>query len=340
MRALLGTTLLLALVASGCDGGEPGPSTELRVISWDLYRGFGLGALTGAADEAELRTRTFDAYRNVLLTNFPNRARRVVDQIEAARPDVVALQEVALYRTQSPSNYAGDPSAPDASQVRLDFLTVLLDSLAGRGLDYRVAASVTTADFELPGASGSTTLDIRVTDRDVILVAAGVPATIIAEQTYSAGTTVQAAGLSLPFSRGFVAVRIDRNDVPVTVVSTQLHSDANGGVAQRAELLAALPQAGPLLVAGGLGTAVDPPGLDDAWTQFQPSDTGFTCCLSPTIDDTVVPFATRPDRILVRGGVVLEMVRLGTELRDRLVSGLWPSDHAGLGARILFQSAR
>ena len=42
--------------------------------------------------------------RNVLATNFPVRARALAAEVDRAQPDVLGLQEVTLWRDQSPAD--------------------------------------------------------------------------------------------------------------------------------------------------------------------------------------------------------------------------------------------
>jgi len=84
-------------------------------------------------------------------------------------PDLVALQEVTLYRRQTPSDYQpGD--GPNATEVVLDFLATLMAEIDALGGGYRVAGESPNADVELPVSDGAGgVFDIRLTDRDVIL---------------------------------------------------------------------------------------------------------------------------------------------------------------------------
>ena len=78
----------------------------------------------------------------------------LADQIVALSPDLVALQEVTLYRRQVPSDYQpGD--LPNATEVVLDFLGVLMAELDARGGDYVVVGEALNVDAELPVADGA-----------------------------------------------------------------------------------------------------------------------------------------------------------------------------------------
>src|SRR5687767_15573688 len=63
-------------------------------------------------------------------TNFPLRAQALAQEIQSTRPDLVGLQEVALWRTQ-PVNAAAIQT-PSATNVEYDFLDLLLTELNKR----------------------------------------------------------------------------------------------------------------------------------------------------------------------------------------------------------------
>ena len=88
-----------------------------------------------------------DELRDVVdATDFPVRSMLLAAEIAAASPDVVGLQEVALWRFQAQSDFTATP----ATDVRYDFLQLLQDQLRARGADYSVAVSQDEFDQELP----------------------------------------------------------------------------------------------------------------------------------------------------------------------------------------------
>jgi hypothetical protein len=111
--------------------------------------------------------RTFDAVN----ASFPDqRMDQIARQIAEVQPDLVALQEVTLWRTQSP----GDGTSTAAADVAWDYLALLVEGLARRGLSYTVEVDVEAVhtDVEVTGSFGGGTMDVRFTDRDVMLVRA------------------------------------------------------------------------------------------------------------------------------------------------------------------------
>ena len=156
----LTTTLAAALAASalvaGCGGDDApddtGPRISFRVLTRNLYLGSELMSivLVPTADRITSQAATFMA--TVQASDPVGRMRVLADDIVVERPDLVALQEVELYRTQTPSNFNLDaPAAPDASEPLFDFLALLQATLVERGLVYE-AVEHTLSDAELPAA--------------------------------------------------------------------------------------------------------------------------------------------------------------------------------------------
>lgn len=76
---------------------------------------------------------------------------------------------------------------------------------------------------------------------------------------------------------------------------------------------------------------------------------GYTCCQDTLLDNAVSGLDERIDLIWVRkapdhyGGPVVRGVRadvIGEEPKDKTISGLWPSDHAGVSARMTLRVPR
>src|ERR687895_13827 len=124
-------------------------------------------------------------------TRFAERAVPLAREIKRSKADLVGLQEVALWRKQTPSDGGAPPvsplpSATPATAVEQDFLAMLRRELRRQGAKYRVVVVQREFDAELPvdvdgsDATGTGPLavfgadfDARLTMRDVILVRRG-----------------------------------------------------------------------------------------------------------------------------------------------------------------------
>jgi endonuclease/exonuclease/phosphatase family metal-dependent hydrolase len=90
--------------------------------------------------------------------------------------------------------------------------------------------------------------------------------------------------------------------------------------------------------AGGLAYAIltGVGGFDDVWNLTNPGDPGLTCCHAADLRNDEVDLRSRIDLILIRDGVrARDAEVIGVDPALRTASGLWPSDHAGVVARVM-----
>jgi endonuclease/exonuclease/phosphatase family metal-dependent hydrolase len=197
---------------------------QVTVMTRNLY----LGADLGPAVSATTICGAIDAGGTILndvdASNFPERAKLLADEIAKAKPDLLGLQEAALWRDQDTSDFTATP----ATRVRYDFLQELQDELAARNADYTVAVVQDEFDQELPantdhnletgngpfgGSTGPTGCgadkDGRLTMRDAILVRKGSKVKVSNPQMGQFQNLYQVnLGGALPISvkRGWVSV--------------------------------------------------------------------------------------------------------------------------------------
>lgn len=139
-----------------------------KLMTWNIYQGADLSPLFNATTPSEFVTAVGSTYNRFQATNFGERADSIADKIQETRPDLIGLQEVILLRTQIPSD---GPVTP-ATNITLDYLQILIDTLAERGLIYEPIVVQNGTDIEVPGLISTGLVDIRLTDRDVILARA------------------------------------------------------------------------------------------------------------------------------------------------------------------------
>ena len=123
-------------------------------------------------------------------TKSAERAAPLAREIKRSKADLVGLQEVALWRKQTPSDGGAPPISPiptatPATEVAFDFLALLRRELRRAGAKYKVVVVQNEFEAELPvdedgsDATGWSLLgfgaefDARLTMRDVILVRTG-----------------------------------------------------------------------------------------------------------------------------------------------------------------------
>jgi endonuclease/exonuclease/phosphatase family metal-dependent hydrolase len=167
-RSLFAVELVLtALIPAGV--AVTGAGGQLTVMTQNMYLGTGLTDAFTASSSTELATAGTHDWANLRATDVPTRAEALADEIVRARPDVVGLQEVTLWRDQTPGDFLTRPG-PDATHVVFDFLAILLDGLRARSTPYTPVAISTGADVEFPRLDAGGPVDLRVTDRDALIV--------------------------------------------------------------------------------------------------------------------------------------------------------------------------
>jgi endonuclease/exonuclease/phosphatase family metal-dependent hydrolase len=332
---------LSATVAATTGEARRAPLT-LRVMTRNLYLGANLDAIVKARSTSEAFSAVALGWEQVQANDFPLRANAIAREIAATRPDFVGFQELSLYRTQTPADFTVTP----ATTVALDYARELRKALAARKLRYRFLGIRPETDAELP-AGNPPTMDIRLTVRDGLLVRVDKRIRIrrVVGGMYS--TTTPLFGGFVIAKRGWVLADATVAGRTFRVITTHLESfnDASQ-VAQGQELAAGPAQTKlPTVLLGDLNSRADgtgtpthanllADGFKDAWQQAHPNDVGLTCCHGDDLRELGGPFYSRIDYVLLRNGFrALAAGIVGQAPSDR-ISGLWPSDHAGLWARL------
>ena len=339
--ALAFSGLVVSSPVNGSFAAEPGEPVAVRTMYWNLYLGAPLEPVIVAAMQAPetLPAAVGTAWAQVQGTDFPARVKLIVDQIEAADPDIVGIGEAALWRLQDPADSLSENPKP-AKVAAYDFLKLLVKELKSRKLRYRVAVFETGMDIEMPGLVGAGLVDVRYTARDAILVKKGTKAS-------KKRSGVFETNLPLGFTdsiRTWTSVEAKKGKARFRFVATHLedgYEEVQQG--QAAELLAgpALSDS-PVVLAGdfnsdpdrGYAPAVHAQILDggftDAWDTVHPADPGLTWGHAPDLSNTGDTFTLRLDHVYLSGDVTAVQAWLvGEDPVDR-GGGLWPSDHAGL----------
>nr|NIQ56594.1 endonuclease [Gemmatimonadota bacterium]NIR38728.1 endonuclease [Actinomycetota bacterium]NIS33362.1 endonuclease [Actinomycetota bacterium]NIT96850.1 endonuclease [Actinomycetota bacterium]NIU68256.1 endonuclease [Actinomycetota bacterium] len=240
---------------------------------------------------------------------------------------------------------------PNATDVYIDFLAVLTDSLTARGLDYVVASQVQNADVELPVAKSQTEFfDVRLTDHDVILARSDIETANPGSGGYQVEVRFEISpGDSILFDRGYTWVDVTKDEVDFVFLNTHFEVSAGGQleIVQRAQANQLIQEfaAEPRLIAvGDFNTG---PGdlpyttltgtFTDAWTAWGAGGQGLTCCQPELLTESQNLYS-RIDLILYLGNIqVLAADVVGEETGDKTPGGLWPSDHAGVVATLEIQ---
>jgi endonuclease/exonuclease/phosphatase family metal-dependent hydrolase len=353
IRGALVCALMLSLVlvpTAAADAAQRKQRVDVTVMTRNIYLGGDIFRPIPAQSRAEFEQLAGQLWAEVQSTDFVGtRAALIAREIRRTKPDLIGLQEVALWRRGADG--LKDGSTTPATQVVYDFLRTLRQRLASLGLRYRVAVKQREADLE---ASIDAGYDVRLTMHDVILVKRrkGLRVTRRLKDNYDTEVPVDTQGGRLTSRRGWTAVDVRFRGKRFRFVNT--HLEAFGDAPREAQARELIARGGPLrgkrqyIVVGDINSdpnGTESPsgafdilsgfGLVDEWPRrFGP---GFSCCLnnSDARDTNADGFDHRIDLILakprlraIRGQVV------GDELRDRAANGLWPSDHAGVVMRL------
>jgi endonuclease/exonuclease/phosphatase family metal-dependent hydrolase len=258
---------MAAIVATPAVAAPPDapPGRPLTVMTRNIYLGGDINrplrataGKTGAAALVAFGNSNDELRAVVDQTNFPLRSKLLAAEIAAQRPDVVGLQEVALWR--SGPLELGAIGTANAATVDYDFLATLTGDLAATGAQYRVVNVQQESDVEGPAFKGnpfagtmSNPRDIRLTMRDAMLLRVDPGLTVQASggAQYATRLSVSVGGVPFVFIRGYNWADVRSGSTVVRVVNTHLESASSDiALGQAHELLAgpAAPSSTPTVI--------------------------------------------------------------------------------------------
>ncbi len=377
VAAALAIALALPAFAAAAkeDHSDNGRGQVVDVMTRNLYLGADLAPAIGAPSLEAFVAANGKILREVTANDFPLRAQGLAQEILAEKPDLVGLQEVALWRTAPPSLTPVLTGEPTATTVRYDYLQLLLEQLnKGPGPNrYEVVVVQNEFDLEAPGdenevagdgpnpAIANAEINGRLTMRDVILAKRGNGVETARPQSGNFKTLlpVSILGKPLPIKRGWTAVdaRV-RGSGWFRFVNTHLEAFDPAALVPSIRAL----QAAELVAPGG-------PAADGTLPVVLVGDLNSD-------DDTVSPGDQQAYRVLLEAGLVERSTNdpLGCCLNSSLlaegaggsvadfdhqvdhvmtdepaigldrsevtgllpVNGFWNSDHAGLFSALRF----
>lgn len=350
VAALLGAILPHSATAQG-----PVPSTTLTpltVMTLNLYFGADLGPVLAAADIPGLIAATTATFAAVQASDIPARARALAEKIALRKPHLIGLQEAALWR----SGLFTEPRMP-ATTVEFDFVQLLVEALAARGLEYAAVAVTTNFDAQAPRLTPTGLQEIRLTDRDAILARMDTEGDLelsnIQTENFAKNLTLDIATGPFTVLRGWASVDATIGGTMFRFVNAHLEAFASPVQVAQANEIVVGPANTELPVvfvcdcnssATGVGPDATPTygnliaaGFADAWSLKHPGAEGFTCCQAADLRNLPSILNERIDLVLLRSGFgVRKVERVGEVPGDRTPSpfGLWPSDHAGVVAKL------
>ena len=251
-------------------GHGHGHGDVVNTMTRNLYLGADLAPAIGAPSLDAFVAATGQILREVSANDFPTRAKGLAQEILTEKPDLVGLQEVALWRTGPPSLAPVLSGEPSATTVRYDYLQLLLDQL-NKGPDrYEVVAVQNEFDLEAPGDENgvpgdgpaeqgipNAEINGRLTMRDVILArrGAGVQTANTQSGNFKVLLPVPILGQPLIVKRGWTATDAKvRGSGWFRFVNTHLEAFDPAALVPSIRSL----QAGELVAPGGPATGTLP----------------------------------------------------------------------------------
>jgi endonuclease/exonuclease/phosphatase family metal-dependent hydrolase len=339
VKALAAVAALAAVFTVAATGAKR-PLT-VTVMTRNLYLGANLDPIVQAKSIPEALAAVERGWQQVQANDFPTRSRAIAREIAKVKPDFVGFQELSLYRTQTPADFTVTP----ATTLALDYASELRRALAARRLKYRFVAIAPWTDAELPSGNPPS-MDIRLTVRDGLLVRQAKNLKVLSvHKVQYATTTPLLAGIVA--KRGFIYADVSLDGHRFRVATTHLESFDNASQVAQGQELGQLLGSGrlPTILLGDLNSRADGSGTPthanllalgfvDAWTEAHPNDAGLSCCHGEDLRELGGSFYSRIDYVLLKNGFrAVAAGIVGDKPADR-INGLWPSDHAGVWARL------
>lgn len=362
--ALIGALTLTTLLAGPADAKrkKPRKPNTVKVMTRNVYLGADLGPAIAATGPADFISKNGQILRDVDQNNFKARAKLLANEIKSVSPDLVGLQEVALWRTGEASISPPTTGIYTASTVHVDNLKELMDQLNKGKKRYRVVKVQNEFDFEAPAdydndpATGAATLggeiNGRLTMRDVILAKVGPTVKTKNLKSGNFETIYQPviSGIPVKVQRGWLSADVKvRKGKWFRFVNTHLEAFGEPQIreAQAKELIA---KGGPLragampsILVGDLNSDDDTVSADDALAYnalkaggmvdrgtrkmtFGVASGIITADAPANFDQTIDHVMTnRPKSVKVWGSGVTGSKPIG---------GYWPSDHKGVWSNL------
>jgi endonuclease/exonuclease/phosphatase family metal-dependent hydrolase len=384
---------LLTIAVTGCDEIDQPLAPELTaptlaveappqaaykdgitVMTRNLYHGGDIGPVlqVGFSDLKLLSETAAFVWAEVQANDFHERVVTLVDEIEAADPDVIGLQELARFVTldMNPSTLQPQPTGV------IDFQSIMEAELASRGLDYSFVAVQDNTQVQVPvagvevGGQFIPTRLVQLTVRDGVLLRGGmVQGAVVTNANYEDFVSLgnDPFGNPIQLLRGWTRVDLDVGGTPYHFVNTHLEIQRFSDVQedQTEELLTEVVEDldGIIILTGDFNSDADgdpgspawtpsygeirSAGFQDAWAMAHPgkSVSGLTCCQASNLRNTNSELGSRVDFVFIRtpgpsgvhghipGSVTVD--RVGADPLPWMAPGsVWTSDHVGLVANI------
>jgi len=362
-RRFVFACVAFAALVGPTTAAQAAKAPTVTVMTRNLFLGADLAPAINAPDIPTAIDGAGKVWNELQATKFAERVVPLAREIKASRADLVGLQEVALWRKQTPSDGGAKPISPlpgatPATAVDTDFLALLRARL---GSSYKVVVVQEEFDAELPvdadanDATGTGPLagfgadfDARLTMRDVILVRKGSKVKLgkTGVGHYKTRYEPSVGGIKIPVDRGWTSVDARVGKSKFRFVNTHLEAFGDPRIreAQAKELTKGpLKTSGQVIHVGDVNSGdkkdnePEQPGDELAFkalTKFGMKNNGArqSCCYKNLFDPAAL-FDHTVDHVLSKPGLKTVKASI-TGKTARTPSGLWPSDHGGVVSRV------
>jgi endonuclease/exonuclease/phosphatase family metal-dependent hydrolase len=322
----LAATAALATAGPVADAARTNTS-DVRFMTRNLFLGADLIPLATTKGK-EFERAAGNLLNTVKASDPEGRMKLVAGEIAKAKPDLVGLQEVTLWRTGAKN----DP-AP-ANTVVIDYLASLKRELAARGAKYRVVADQRTLNLEGPTDQD---VDLRFTDGNVVLARKGVKVTKARSSDFKNQLQIPTQQMgTISVNRSFNQLNATVRGAKLHLVNAHLEAYSPDTRLQQAKELVAGPLRSklPTVLVGDLNSGPNLPKPEDRPPYQAIAKAGFRdrrtskpqCCFhddlkTGTWDHIVDHIMAKPKLKLVKSFIT------GLETT---AGGLHPSDHGGV----------
>ena len=344
VAVLMALVSVAAIAPQTAEAGRAKP--DVKFMSRNLYLGADIIKMATARNEAEERALAKQLHDTVRATNFETRAQAIAGEVANRKPDVIGLQEVARY-FRSPDGQQDE--VKNATTPLYDWLSILQTELKARDLNYRVVSDRTWIDVEVSSDEG---YDLRFQQANVVLVRRNSRVRFLRERSgvFPTQLTVPLHDQMVTQQRGWAGMEGSVAGKRFRFFTPHAEAYSNDiSTKQFQEMMAnsqLRPRRIPMVIAGDFNS--DPRSDDDAEKGGYNAVVGAgfrntaprarnTCCQAELLDNDTSELKTWIDHIMVRPRArVLGWGLVGNEVADR-IGDLWPSDHAGVFARLRFK---
>jgi endonuclease/exonuclease/phosphatase family metal-dependent hydrolase len=330
IRVRLVAAVAAAAAVLGAASVAQARGPQITLMSRNLFIGGDYTAV-GVAPPSTFPAEAGKLWRHVIASDPPARLKLVAAEVARANPDVLAVQEAALWRTGPVDGYH-----PDATHVVYDFVAMLQRDLAARHLHYRLVARQSDVDVEGNTDMG---IDVRIGNSNAIFVRRGLKVSHAHTRAFRAQFAFQSPTLGpVALERGYAAADVTVGGRRVRIVDTHLEAYSTTIRADQARELVAGPLRTrmPAFLIGDLNSGPNLPQAADrdayrvlARAHFFPlRPPRPSCCLNDDLKTGVWNHAV--DWILGKPRQTLVRSYLTGRTRRTPRTHLHASDHGGI----------